>query len=40
MILGKYGVLTTIHMDPVVLNDEELNKYKDLVLKGNQGNES
>lgn len=33
MILGKYGVLTTIHMDPVVLNDEELNKYKDLVLK-------
>ena len=33
MILGKYGVLTTIHMDPVVLNDEELNKYRDLVLK-------
>ena len=33
MILGKYGVLTTIHMDPVVLNDEELNKYKNLVLK-------
>lgn len=33
MILGKYGVLATIHMDPVVLNDEELNKYKDLVLK-------
>ena len=33
MILGRYGVLTTIHMDPVVLNDEELNKYKDLVLK-------
>lgn len=33
MILGKYGVLATIHMDPVVLNDEELNKYKDLVLR-------
>lgn len=33
MILGKYGVLATIHMDPVVLNDEELNKYKKLVLK-------
>ena len=33
MILGKYGILTTIHMDPIVLNDKELNKYKEMILK-------
>ncbi len=31
-ILGKYGILTTIHMDPVILNDPELNKYKQMIL--------
>ena len=32
-ILGKYGILTTIHMDPVVLNDPELNNYKQMIIK-------
>lgn len=30
-ILGKYGILTTIHMDPVVLNDPETNSYKEMI---------
>lgn len=30
-ILGKYGILTTIHMDPVVLDDPEANRCKKLV---------
>ncbi len=32
-ILGKYAVVTTIHMDPIVLNDPILNTYKELVIK-------
>lgn len=32
-ILGKYKILTTIHMDPVVLNDPELNNYKQMIIK-------
>ena len=32
-ILGKYKILTTIHMDPVVLNDPELNNYKQMITK-------
>ena len=31
-ILGKYGILTTIHMDPVILNDPELNNYKQMII--------
>ncbi len=30
-ILGKYKILTTIHMDPVVLNDPELDNYKQMI---------
>ena len=30
-ILKKYNVLTTIHMDPVVTNDPDLEKYKELI---------
>lgn len=31
-ILGKYGILTTIHIDPVVLNDPEVDRCKKLVI--------
>lgn len=30
-ILGKYGILTTIHTDPLVVDDPKLNEYKDLI---------
>ena len=32
-ILGKYGILTTIHTDPLVVNDPKLNEYKEMVRK-------
>ncbi len=32
-ILGKYAIVTTIHMDPIVLNDPILNTYKEMVIK-------
>ena len=28
----KYNILTTIHMDPIVMNDEEINSAKKMVL--------
>lgn len=32
-ISEKLGILCTIHMDPVVTDDKEVNKYKDIVCK-------
>lgn len=32
-ILGKYAIVTTIHMDPLTLNDPVLNTYREMILK-------